>query len=71
MALYAVFGLDLNYAPIGARHPEGGPATSPNRWQGNYFTPGQYEGFVLPMAMNEFHYPHPSMTLEPLLAKAA
>jgi hypothetical protein len=71
MALYAVFGLDLNYAPIGSCHEAHDHRTAPNRWQGNYFAPGQYEGFVLPMAMNEFHYPHPSMTLEPLLAKAA
>ncbi len=71
MALYAVFGLDLNYAPIGAVYEEHDPRTSPNQWQGNYFTPGAHEGFVLPMSMNSFHYPHPSLRLEALLPKAA
>ena len=71
MALYAVFGLDLNYAPIGAVCEEHDFRTSPNQWQGNYFQPGAYEGFVLPMSMNEFRYPHPSLQLESLLPKAA
>lgn len=72
MALYAVFGLDLNYAPIGAViDPNNDFLTAPNCYQGNYCVPGQHEGFVLPMAMNHFHYPHPNMTIEPLLAKAA
>ncbi len=71
MALYAVFGLDLNYAPIGAVYEEQDPRTAPNKWQGNYFTPGAHEGFVLPMSMNRFVYPHPSLRLESLLPKAA
>jgi hypothetical protein len=71
MALYAVFGLDLNYAPIGAVYEEWDGRTEPNQYQGNYFVPGQHEGFVLPMAMNEFRYPHPSIKLEALLQEAA
>ncbi len=71
MALYAVFGLDLNYAPIGAVYEDQDPRTTPNKWQGNYFTPGAHEGFVLPMSMNRFVYPHPSLRLESLLPKAA
>lgn len=71
MALYAVFGLDLNYAPIGAAYEAADPRTAPNRWQGNYFAPGASEGFVLPMDANSFHYPHPDLTLEALLPKAA
>jgi len=71
MALYAVFGLDLNYAPIGAVHEPHDTRTSPNSYQGNYVAPGQYEGFVLPMAINEFRYPHPTIGLESLLSQAA
>jgi hypothetical protein len=71
MALYAVFGLDLNYAPIGVVIDEADHLTSPNNHQGNYILPGHHEGFVLPMAMNEFHYPHPRMALDSLLSKAA
>lgn len=72
MALYAVFGLDLNYAPIGAVYDEDDVAlTSPNRWGGEYFVAGAHEGFVLPMAMNRFVYPHPSAELEKLMRKAA
>jgi len=68
MALYAVFGLDLNYAPIGQVYGESHPSTAPNQWQGNYFMPHAPEGFVLPMSVNRFHYPHPELKLESLLA---
>lgn len=70
MALYAVFGLDLHYAPIGEVQSEHDSRTRPNPYQGNYFMPGVPEGFVLPMSMNSFRYPHPSMTLDDV-AKAA
>lgn len=70
MALYAVFGLDLNYAPIGACYEAHDHRTAPNQYQGNYFVAGQHEGFVLPMAMNRFVYPHPGIGLE-TLQKAA
>lgn len=66
MALYAVFGLDLSYAPIGEVYQEHDSRTTPNPYQGNYFRPGVPEGFVLPMSMNRFHYPHPSMTIDSL-----
>lgn len=72
MALYAVFGLDLNYAPIGTAYTDDDvEMTTPNQWRGEYFLPGAAEGFVLPMAMNEFRYPHPSLKLDALLPKAA
>ena len=64
LALYAVFGQDLSYAPIGAVYEEGDPSTRPNRWQGNYFLPDAPEGFVIPMALNQFKYPHSSVTAE-------
>jgi hypothetical protein len=67
MALYAVFGLDLNYAPIGKRYPEMDSRTAPNRYQGNYFVSDAAEGFVLPMAVNEFHYPHPDLSIDDFL----
>lgn len=71
MALYAVFGLDLSYAPIGASYDKWDDRTAPNEYQGNYFMPDQPEGFVLPMSLNTFRYPHPSMKLEALLPQAA
>lgn len=68
MALYAVFGIDLNYAPIGAVYdPDLAIMVNPNQWEGNYFRPGVPEGFVLPMSMNSFTYPHPSHTLDMFL----
>jgi len=67
MAMYAVFGLDLNYAPIGKRYPEMDSRTAPNKYQGNYFMPEVPEGFVLPMAVNEFHYPHPDLSIDDFL----
>jgi hypothetical protein len=71
MALYSVFGMDLVYTPIGARYSAGNAAlTSPNKFQGNYFLPGQPEGMVLLMAENQFRYPHPSMTLTEFLRDA-
>jgi hypothetical protein len=67
MAMYAVFGLDLNYAPIGKRYPEMDSRTAPNKYQGNYFMPDAAEGFVLPMALNEFLYPHPDLSIDDFL----
>jgi len=67
MALYAVFGLDLNYAPIGKRYASMDSRTAPNKYQGNYFVPDAAEGFVLPMAVNEFVYPHPDLSIDDFL----
>jgi hypothetical protein len=67
LALYAVFGTDVKYAPIGTSYDELDSRTSPNQYQGNYFMPDVPEGVVVPMAMNKFHYPHPSMKLEAFL----
>jgi hypothetical protein len=67
MALYAVFGLDLNYCPIGARYEDDSDVTRPNIYQGHYFVAGQAEGVVLPMAVNEFHYPHPELSIDDFL----
>ncbi len=66
LALNAVFGPDFNYMPIGKVYDENDDRTAPNPYQGNYFLPGVAEGMVLPLAMNRFHYPHPSMTFEGL-----
>lgn len=67
LALYAVFGTEVTYAPIGSVYePEDG-RTRPNKYQGNYFMPGVPEGVVVPMDGNAFHYPHPTMTLEQFL----
>lgn len=68
MALYAVFGLDLNYAPIGASYAAADPRTRPNAFEGNYFMPDAPEGFVLPMAVNQFHYPHPDLSIDDFLS---
>ncbi|MEN2710411.1 CmcI family methyltransferase [Sphingomonas sp. NPDC092331] len=67
MALYAVFGTELNYAPIGAAYHGENEMTQPNRYQGNYFMPGVAEGVVLPMAANRFLYPHPLLGAEHFL----
>ena len=67
MALYAVFGVDLSYAPIGASYESWDGRTNPNEYQGNYFVPGAPEGMVVPMSANSFHYPHPDMELDHFL----
>lgn len=71
MALYAVFGTDLKFAPIGAVLGEHDPMTSPDAFYGNYFMAGVAEGVVLPMAANRFLYPHPAHPIEHLLPSAA
>jgi len=70
LALYAVFGTDLNYAPIGMVHEAGSPLTAPNQYQGNYFMPGASEGLVLPMSVNQFRYPHPDLRMDDFLPSA-
>jgi hypothetical protein len=67
MALFAVFGTDLKYAPIGACYQVGDGVTHPNKFQGNYFRPGAPEGMVVPLSANRFQYPHPEMDLEQFL----
>ncbi len=58
MALYAVFGTELNYTGIGSAYHGDTQMTQPNCYQGNYFMPGVVEGVVVPMATNQFLYPH-------------
>jgi hypothetical protein len=70
MAIYAVFGLDLKYVPIGARYAAIDSLTFPNPYQGNYFMPDTPEGFVIPMDLNSFRYPHPSMSIDEFLPPA-
>ncbi len=70
MALYAVFGTDLNGAAIGTVYGEDDPICRPNQYEGNYFVPGKPEGIVLPMAMNNFLYPHPALPMEAILPPA-
>ncbi|QQV78487.1 hypothetical protein H5J25_07575 [Sphingomonas aliaeris] len=67
MAMYAVFGLDLKYAPIGTAYAAHDSRTDPNQYEGNYFMPDAPEGFVLPMAVNRFQYPHPTMDMDQFL----
>lgn len=67
MALYAVFGTELNYASIGAAYHGDSVMTRPNEFQGNYFMSGVAEGVVLPIAANHFHYPHPALGAEHFL----
>lgn len=64
-ALYAVFGNGMAFMPTGTAYPETDTLmTTPNAVQGNYFLPGAPEGMILPMAQNQFRYPHPAMTLD-------
>ncbi len=62
LALNAVFGKEMNYAPIGKVLPENHPNTNPDRYYGNYFTANVAEGVVIPLSANAFHYPHPDAT---------
>lgn len=68
MAVYAVFGTEVAYAPIGSAYGNHDTAmVNPNQWEGNYFMPGVPEGIVIPLAANEFKYPHPHFTLDDFL----
>lgn len=68
MAVYAVFGTDVEYIPLGTAYGEEDTAVvNPNQYQGNYFVPGVPEGIVVPMHCNSFKYPHPALTLESFL----
>ena len=67
MALYAVFGTELAYAPIGSAYGLHDSRTEPNQYQGNYFMPDVPEGVVIPMAANRFHYPHPALSIDDFL----
>ncbi len=62
LALTAVFGKEMNYAPIGKVFPDHHPNTNPDRYFGNYFTANVAEGMVIPLSANAFHYPHPDAT---------
>lgn len=64
MAMYAVFGLDLQYVPIGAAYTSIDSRTWPNEFQGNYFMPDAREGFVIPMDLNDFRYPHIGLKID-------
>jgi len=64
LALAAVFGNDINHAPIGNVIEDWHPNTNPDRYYGNYFRPNVAEGMVIPLSMNSFQYPHPSATFE-------
>jgi hypothetical protein len=64
MAMYAVFGLDLQYVPIGASYVQIDSRTWPNPYQGNYFMPDAPEGFVIPMDLNSFRYPHIGLSID-------
>lgn len=68
MAVYAVFGTEVAYFPIGSAYTSGQTdMMNPNRYQGNYFMPDVPEGIVIPMSGNSFKYPHPLLTLESFL----
>ncbi|WP_010164356.1 hypothetical protein [Sphingomonas sp. PAMC 26617] len=69
LALYAVFGTDLKFAPIGAVYGDETERTRPNRYEGNYFMAGCHEGVVLPMAANRFVYPHPDLCIDDFLPR--
>lgn len=70
MALYAVFGSDLNYIPIGSSYNDLDPRTQPNTYEGNYFVPNTPEGLVLPMSANKFRYPHQDQSLKDFMIQA-
>ncbi len=64
-AIYAIFGFNVNYLPLGAMYSEyDALMTNPNEYQGNYFIPGQAEGMYIPVSENKFSYPHPAIKIE-------
>ena len=64
IALYAVFGLNITYAPIGSVFNEDkAELVAPNQWDGNYFVPGRPQGMALLMSENPLRYPRPPMSL--------
>ncbi|WP_448663781.1 hypothetical protein ACG3SL_03645 [Sphingomonas sp. CJ20] len=69
LALYAVFGTDLKFAPIGSVYHDH-RMTTPNAFGGGYFMAGVAEGVVLPMAANQFVYPHPMLNIDDFLPAA-
>lgn len=71
LALSAIFGAELNFAPIGTTYSAGAPSTVPSRSQRNYSLPGAPEGLVLPMGMNTFQYPHPELSMDDFLPPPA
>jgi hypothetical protein len=66
-AVYAMFGVDVRYEPIGANFAVDSSVTYPNQWNGNYFLAGQPEGMYIQFAGLEWRYPHPSMELDDFL----
>lgn len=70
-AVYAVFGVDVRYDPLGTVYEPDSPLLNPNQYFGNYFMAGQPEGMYISFAQNEFRYPHPTMALESFLPAQA
>lgn len=67
LAIYAIFGTDLQFMQIGATYNDHDARTSPNKFEGNYFLPNTYEGIVIPMSVNSFKYPHPKLSMNDFL----
>jgi hypothetical protein len=68
MAVYAIFGTEVAYVPIGsAYHIYQSELMNPNQWGGHYFMPDVPEGIVIPLSQNSFKYPHPSFALDDFL----
>lgn len=68
LALQAVFGSGMSFAPIGPVHPH---SSAPDQYFGNYVTGGLPEGMVLPMEANRFVYPHPTHQIADFMATNA
>ena len=67
-AIYAVFGPDFQFAPIGSEYDAGNTLLmTPNIYGGQYFLPDRPEGMVLPLESNTFYYPHASMIIDEFL----
>jgi len=61
-AVYAIFGFDMKFAPMGATFTADDTLmTTPNQYGGNYFLPDMPEGWFVPLGQNTFRYPHPTM----------
>jgi hypothetical protein len=61
-AVYAIFGFDMKFAPMGTTFTADNKLmTTPNQYGGNYFVPDVPEGWFVPLDQNTFRYPHATM----------
>lgn len=68
-ALYAVFGNDLRYYDTGLTHNHTATPAFQFGIHGTYWLANKPEGMYIPFALQQFHYPHPTIEFERFLPK--